>query len=67
MFAFIGILAVTLGMGWLALGAFFYGYLFVIGFAEGGPLLTFFCFAVSAAICLVWWFLVGTHIHVSIT
>lgn len=61
----IGIIAVTLVMGYVAFWFFMMGLFPMLGFDEFHIPLGLALWAMSAATIVGWWFLVGTHLHLS--
>lgn len=66
-FAVIGIVAVTLVFAYAFLFFFSFGACAWGGFDEFNPVVGTICWAVAAGIATGWWFLIGTHIDLSLS
>lgn len=65
--AIIGIIAVTLILGYVAFCFFGFGYLMFIGFDEVNIPLGIVCWILGCVTCYGWWILVGSSLSVSYT
>ena len=66
MFELVGIIALTLLFGFVSMYPLTFGLMALGGFDEFAPVFGTICILVFIGIWVGWWFLVGTHIDISI-
>lgn len=65
----IGAIMVTIGCGWVVVAAFAWWYMLLGGlyeFSVGAVVWNLLWTAAAVGACAAWWFMVGSHISVSI-